>query len=69
MKTISQTSVMRQAFCGIQIKPAQHKSHGSVINAAIKAAENGAGIKRVRDFNAHLSLRTYNALTRQGVMV
>lgn len=69
MKTISQTSVMRQAFCGIQIKPAHHNSHGSVISSFIRAAEHGAGIKKVRDFNAHLSLKTYNALARQGVMV
>lgn len=69
MKTILQQSVMRQAFCAIQIKPAQHQSHGSVINAAINAAENGSGIKKVRDFNAHLRLRTYNTLAREGVMV
>lgn len=69
MSYILKQSAMRNAFCNMAIKPSQHKSHGSVISSAIKSAEHGSGMYNTKDFNAHLSLKTYNILHRQGVMV
>ena len=66
--SIQQQSVMRKAFCNMQIKPAQHASHGTIIKAAIHAAESGSGVNHVKEWNAHLRLPTYNKLKREGVM-
>jgi hypothetical protein len=65
---ITQQSVMRNAFCNMSIKPGQHKTHGSIINAALDSAEHGTGLYKARDWNAHLKLSTYNALKLKGIM-
>ena len=65
---INQQSVMRQAFCSMSIKPMQHSTHGSIINAAINSAERGAGVLHMKDWNAHLKLKTFNTLKLKGIM-
>ena len=57
---------MREAFFKMNV-PAS-KENGSIVKAAIQAAQRGAGERQVRDWNAHLKLRTYNALVKQDVM-
>lgn len=56
---------MRQAFLSLKVQPS---SPAALVNSVAKAAENGAGVKQVNDWNASLSLRTYQALKRIGVM-
>jgi len=59
---------MRQAFCNLQVTMENQKTHGSIIKQAISAANNDAGIRSQRDWNAHLKLRTYSHLKEIGVM-
>lgn len=56
---------MRTAFLNARV-PVTAK--GSIINAVGAAARVGSGMKKVPDWNAHLSHRTYDSLKRQGVM-
>lgn len=56
---------MRSAFLNARV-PVNAK--GSIISAVSTAARVGSGMKKVPDWNAHLSHRTYDALKRQGVM-
>ena len=68
MRLIKMPSAMREAFCAIEVNDKAIELHGSIIAAAFRSAERGAGIKPVRDFNAHLSYRTYQKLNKSGVM-
>lgn len=40
----------------------------SIIRAVSTAVDCGVGMRKVPDWNAHLSHRTYETLKRQGVM-
>jgi len=66
MKTIEQSTAMREAFLRMRFPLAEAK--GSVISACVGALKRDVGIKRVREWDAHLKLHTYNALKMKGVM-
>ena len=66
---MNRVSTMRQAFFNMDIKPDVAQTHGSIITSAIRAAERGSGTREVREWNAHLRLRTYNNLKTDGIMV
>ena len=68
VSTFEVNTQMRDAFCRMRIKQGQHTTHGSIIDATIKAAERGSGIHKVKDCNAHLKFSTYNSLKSQGAM-
>lgn len=40
----------------------------SIIQAVATSVDTGAGKRTVKDWNAHLSLNTYNRLKVQGIM-
>ena len=59
---------MREAFLSIKVDAGIVERNGSVLKAAIKAAEHGSGVRNERDWNAHLKFGTYNRLVKNGVM-
>ena len=65
---MNQSTIMREAFCNMTIKGRQHHTHAGIIHAAIKSAEQNAGVHHVREWNAHLKLGTFNALKFKGIM-
>lgn len=56
---------MRTAFLNARVP---RNAKGSIINAVGQSARVGSGMKKVQDWNAHLSLKTYETLKKQGVM-
>lgn len=62
---IYETTVRRAMLKGAINAPATQRS---IINVVSHQADAGAGIRKVPDWNAHLSKRTYDVLKAQGVM-
>ena len=63
MNTFNRTSSMRQAFENATIK---QDTSSRLVRSLVMAAGNGAGIKREREWNAHLKFSTYNRLHGKG---
>lgn len=64
---IYETTIRRAMLTGA-LRSAADSSKRSVISAVSHNADAGSGMKKVPDWNAHLSLRTYTNLKAAGVM-
>ena len=65
---IAHDSTMRNAFLNAKIKTADVPKIMPLIDKADASIRCGAGIKRDKEWNAHLKLRTYQTLKAVGVM-
>ena len=61
-------TTMRTAFLGAKVKTSDLPKVMPLIDMADVSLRCGSGIRRQRDWDAHLKLHTYNTLKSRGVM-
>ena len=66
VKNFNSDSVMRQAFINAKLAP--NVARKPVVQAALQSLENGAGTLHNREWNAHLSFKTFKQLQSKGIM-
>jgi hypothetical protein len=65
-ETQMRNKMFKAAMAATRAPRAQDKR--SIISAVATAMDTGMGKRTVKDWNAHLSMGTYNRLKDQGVM-
>lgn len=63
IETTTRRAMLKAALNGVD-----KGQRGSIISRVADSASAGIGEKKIPDWNAHLSHRTYQTLQRQGVM-